>query len=306
MQKTGWAAIALGLIAIAGIFVHQRWDQLTESEGTRQAVPASSETPDAEAPPPIRHPIPEPESEPAAADAPEADEGETGAREPLPPLADSDKPVRADLRTLLGDGALPDFLVPQRLIEHTVGTIENLDRKAIPLRYRPVEHVSGQPAVEGGEDGTHYLTADNAARYDAYVDALTAVDAAPLADLYVRYYPLFQQAYEAMGYPDRYFNDRLVEIIDHLLATPAVDYPIPVVRPDVLWEFADPDLEERSWGQKTLIRMGPDHMATIKAELRALRAEIADRAPADDADDTVPENGRDDDGGDPGGGEAGG
>lgn len=302
MQKTGWAAIVLGLIAIAGIFVHQRWDQLTASEGTRQAVPASPETPDAEEPPPIRHPIPEPASEPAAADAPGADEDESETREPLPPLAESDKPVRADLKTLLGGGGLPEFLVPERLIEHTVVTIENLDRKAIPLRYRPVEHVSGQPAVEAGDGGRHYLTADNAARYDAYVDALTAVDAAPLAALYVRYYPLFQQAYEAMGYPDRYFNDRLVAVIDHLLATPAVEYPIPVVRPDVLWEFANPDLEERSWGQKTLIRMGPGHMATVKAELRALRAEIADREPADDA---MTENGGED-GGDPGGGQAGG
>lgn len=299
MQKTGWAAIALGLIVIAGIFIHQRWDELTASEEERQAVPASPAAPASDEAPAIRHPIPESGFEPAAKGT---DKDEAAAREPLPPLADSDAPVREDLETLLGDGTLPDFLVPKRLIEHTVVTIDNLDREAVPLRHWPVEHVSGQPAVEAGEDGTHYLTADNAARYDAYVDTLTAVDAAPLADLYVRYYPLFQQAYEDMGYPDRYFNDRLVEVIDHLLATPAVEYPIPVVRPDVLWEFKDPDLEERSWGQKTLIRMGPGHMATVKAELRALRAEIAGREPADDV---MPGKGGGDDG-NPGGGQAGG
>ena len=48
--------------------------------------------------------------------------------------------------------------------------------------------------------------------------------------LYVRLYPLFQRAYEELGYPGQYFNDRVVEVIDSLLATPNVTEPIKVKR----------------------------------------------------------------------------
>ena len=51
---------------------------------------------------------------------------------------------------------------------------------------------------------------------------MESVDTGRLAALYVRFYPLFQQAYRDLGYPNGYFNDRLVEVIDHLLVTPEI------------------------------------------------------------------------------------
>ena len=42
----------------------------------------------------------------------------------------------------------------------------------------------------------------------------------------------------------------------------------------VLYEFAAPDLETRSAGQKMLLRMGPDNAARVKAKLREIRAEL--------------------------------
>ena len=64
------------------------------------------------------------------------------------------------------------------------------------------------------------INPDNSQRYVALVLLAESVDAAAVAAAYRRMYPLFQQAYEELGYPGRYFNDRLVEVIDHLLATP--------------------------------------------------------------------------------------
>ncbi|HKE94098.1 MAG TPA: DUF3014 domain-containing protein, partial [Povalibacter sp.] len=93
--------------------------------------------------------------------------------------------------------------------------------------------------------------------------------------LYKHFYPLFQQAYTELGYPDGYFNNRLVEVIDHLLETPEVTGPIRLTQPGVLYQFADPALEERSAGQKLLIRMGSDNAAALKLKLRELRREIA-------------------------------
>ena len=100
-------------------------------------------------------------------------------------------------------------------------------------------------------------------------------DAKQVAAVYRRFYPLFQQAYVELGYPEGYFNNRLVAVIDHLLETPEVQGPIKLVQPGVFYQFADPALEDRSSGQKLLIRMGSDHAAAIKMKLRELRREVA-------------------------------
>ena len=69
-------------------------------------------------------------------------------------------------------------------------------------------------------DDETVISPANAQRYQPYVDLLLEADTQGLVELYGRYYALFQEAYEAQGYPDGYFNDRLVEVIEHLLATP--------------------------------------------------------------------------------------
>jgi hypothetical protein len=112
---------------------------------------------------------------------------------------------------------------------------------------------------------------DNAARYTTYVRALEAVDSAKLVAIYVHFYPLFQQAYAELGYPSRYFNDRVFEVIDNLLAAPEIKGPIALTQPKVLYEFADPALRDLSAGQKTLVRMGPENEAKVKAKLRELK-----------------------------------
>jgi len=46
------------------------------------------------------------------------------------------------------------------------------------------------------------------------------------------------------------------------------------VQPKVLYEFADPDLETRSAGQKILLRMGKDNELRVKAKLREIRGAL--------------------------------
>jgi hypothetical protein len=97
------------------------------------------------------------------------------------------------------------------------------------------------------------------------------VDTHKLVQTYVHFYPLFQKAYQDLGYPNGYFNDRLVEVIDHLLATPDVPAPVALAQPKVLYEFADPALERLSAGQKMMIRMGPVNESRAKGKLRDIR-----------------------------------
>ncbi|HQU43635.1 MAG TPA: DUF3014 domain-containing protein, partial [Pirellulales bacterium] len=41
----------------------------------------------------------------------------------------------------------------------------------------------------------------------------------------------------------KYFNDRLVSVIDHLLAAPEPAGPVALVQPKIIYKFADPQLE---------------------------------------------------------------
>jgi hypothetical protein len=111
------------------------------------------------------------------------------------------------------------------------------------------------------------------------VRALEAVDPQRMAAIYFRLYPLFQQAYVELGYPNGYFNDRLVEVIDHLLEAPDVVEPTRIAAPHVLYEYADGDLESLSSGQKLVMRMGAANEARVKAKLRAIRTEVAAQPP---------------------------
>ena len=74
------------------------------------------------------------------------------------------------------------------------------------------------------------IGARNGERYAPFVRFVDGIDARRAVALYLRVYPLLQQAYEDLGYPGKYFNDRVVEVIDNLLATPTPAGPIAVKR----------------------------------------------------------------------------
>lgn len=197
---------------------------------------------------------------------------ETANAEPLPALADSDAAVKESLDGVLGR-SLDEFLVPTDIVRHVVVTVDNLTRKKAAVRMWPLKPTPGQPVVAGADEQLT-LSEDNFARYEPIMKLVRNTDVRQVAAVYKRLYPLFQQAYADLGYPDGYFNNRLVEVIDNLLETPEVHGPIKLVQPSVLYQFADPALEERSAGQKLLIRMGSNNAAEIKSKLRELRSAI--------------------------------
>jgi hypothetical protein len=199
---------------------------------------------------------------------------EAAPAEPLPALDESDGVLGRELAELVGAPAFRQLFVTDGLARRFVATVDNLPRRQAPRSKWPVREASGAFVV-GGSDEAPVLDAANFARYDAYVRVATLLDAGAAVAVYRRFYPLFQQAYEDLGYPDRYFNDRVVQAIDDLLAAPEIDAPIPLMRPEVLYEFADPALESRSAGQKVLVRMGPANAQRIKAKLREIRALVA-------------------------------
>ncbi len=198
---------------------------------------------------------------------------------PLPALGDSDALLFESLAALLADDGWRSLLAGDFLIQRFVATIDNLPRRKLAPHLLPVRSAPGALQT-AGQGGAIAIGEANAARYDAYVKVLSAIDPERLVALYVRLYPLFQQAYRETGQPDGYFNDRLVAVIDHLLAAPTPSGPLLLVRPKVFWEFADPVLEQASAGEKLMIRIGPAHAATVRARLAAIRALLVAAPPA--------------------------
>ncbi|MEO7941729.1 MAG: DUF3014 domain-containing protein [Burkholderiaceae bacterium] len=212
---------------------------------------------------------------------------EPGASAALPAIADADSAVRDAVIGLLGREQALSFLDLGDFPRRFVATVDNLARGHAASRVWPVVPAPARFLVVE-KDGTSTIAGGNADRYNAFVRFATAIDSAGAVALYVRMYPLLQKAYEDLGYPDKYFNNRLVEVIDQLLQTPEPEAPIAVTltrvkgpiaeqRPWLRYEFADPALEERPAGQKILLRMGLRHTQALKTKLRDLRSRIAGR-----------------------------
>lgn len=249
------------LLAVAGGFAY--W-YLQQERASKQSLPAAeshdSIPPEASGP---RFPLP---VEPLA-DRPNV--------QPLPGLDDSDEYLRLDVSRVFSP-EVAALLVNQALIERIVATVDNLPRPRIAERIRPVKPLDSDFAALGQDDsGEFILGIDNYQRYDKVVAQLGSVDIDAMIDLYRRYYPLFQKAYEGLGYPDAYFNDRLIEVLDHLLATPDPGAEVVLLRPKVFYEFADKQLESLSSGQKLLIRIGPAHRETVLGTIRTFRDRVA-------------------------------
>jgi len=197
---------------------------------------------------------------------------------PLPDLGDSDKAMSDALGEAGGGAAITPYLVPESIIRHIVVTVDNLARQRVTVAKRPITPAAGTFIADGDELHAT-LDSRNYRRYEPMVDVLRKTDMQRFAAVYLHFYPLFQKAYQDLGYPNGYFNDRLVQVIDVLLATPQITGPVELVRPNVMYTFADPKLESRPAGQKVLIRMGPDNAAAVKAKLMELRAIITAAPP---------------------------
>ena len=194
---------------------------------------------------------------------------------PLPPLDDSDAYFLLSLIDVFGS-AIEPLLAKDAIIDRFVATIDNLPRDRVAEKIRPVGRLTEAFLVDaGGSNGPLYVSPENYRRYDPLMSKITSADIEAIVDTYRRFYPLLQQSYEQLGYPNAYFNDRVIEVIDHLLATPEVNERIRLVRPHVLYQFADPELEALSSGQKLLLRMGANNATSIKSILRELREQLA-------------------------------
>lgn len=271
------------VLLVLGVGGYLAWDHFKPAP---EPTPASAPVPTTAVP---ATPLPTTPAEPAIQHPVEPPTDAAAAAQPMPALTEADAYVRDALVGLLGRDQVLTRLLTEGFVRRAVATVDNLPRELAPVMVWPVKPTPGRFATLKAADGTsETIHVDNAARYTPFVRFIEAVDSAQAVALYRRLYPLFQQAYEELGFPGRYFNDRLVQVLDHLIATPVqpgplavklveVKGPVPSTRPWVRYEFADPALESLSAGQKMLLRTGADNHQRLRAKLVDLRGRVARR-----------------------------
>jgi hypothetical protein len=272
-----WVVVAVvALIALAGAWFW--WQQHAAVPTATPTVSAVDKAPAAPATPApaasqeaaIRYPLPQ-----GAASL-----ADTGA---APESAAAH--LAALLNQALGRDAVVRFLQLDDFARRVVATVDNLDRPRAASRLWPVNPTPKRFVVEQAGD-QQFIGSDNASRYAPFVQMVESIDLGRAVDGYVRLYPQLQQAYAELGYPKQYFNDRLIDVIDHLLSTPEptgplmvqqtqVKGPIEPTQPWLRYEFADPLLEALSAGQKIMLRIGPNSERRLKARLVELRRRLA-------------------------------
>jgi hypothetical protein len=272
VNKSTGLLIGVAVIALAGAGAWLLRPQIGPPEAaTVPAVPPGSNAPNAPRPtatpastPLIAHPL----DSPAIDTTPE-----------------SKGDIDSALVDLFGQRTTLSMFLVDDFARRVAATVDNLGRMHAPARLWPVNPAEGRFTVES-RDGVDAIGADNGLRYTPFLLLVETVDLRQLVATYKRLYPRFQQAFEGLGYPGRYFNDRLVEVVDLLLATPEVDGPIRVrlpsingpvqpERPWVLYEFDDPALQSLAAGQKIMLRMGPVNERRMKARLKEFRRLIS-------------------------------
>lgn len=273
MNKSRLALALLLVLVLLGVAAWYYRPQLAEApapivpqaQPVQQPAVVAAPVPVTESPPPIQHPVQAIEAVPPP------------PVRALPALGQSDARAREDLNTLLGRKKVEQFLLIDSFVRRTVATIDNLGREHAAPSMWPVHATPGRFSTLRRPEG-EIINPDNGQRYSPLVQFIETVNSRQIVQLYVSLYPLFQQAYEELGYPKAYFNDRLIAVIDLLLATPVreeplivglveVKGPIPSERPWTRYEFEEDELQSLAAGQKMLLRTGPVNHRRLRAKL---------------------------------------
>jgi hypothetical protein len=268
-MKPGSVAALLFVAIVGGVIAWRLW-------------PQASSPPAVESPPP-----------PVAAAPPSASAASSVAAAPSvpapPPVAPSEAiaagDVQAAIEQLVGPAAAGAFRFDD-FARRLTATVDNLAREKASPSLWPVAPTPGRFLARTSGDAT-VIDADNGQRYAPFVQIVERLDLRQVVTVYRRMLPLLQESYESLGYPGKSFHERLIAVIDHLLAAPEPTGPVrvhlpsfkgtPPARPWLLYEFDDPALQALSAGQKLMVRVGPVEERRLKTRLRELRARLLEQ-----------------------------
>lgn len=273
-NKTGMVSIVVAvlLILVLIVVVWSWWGGDDDSESA-QRQPAPVEVRDAE--PEQRQPEPEPivddfeEPQPeVVVPVIETPEAEPEPQVELPELEDS-TPVLVDAAESRDLNTRP--LRSEHLVRDLVIFVHNLSDGDLIRESATVRGPDARFATQTVDDQL-YIDERSYARYNEMVDWFASLDSERLVSVYSDYEPLFHQAFGEIARPDEQFTEQLIDAIDVLLATPEPEGLLALSDDQVMYTFADPELEQLPAAQKQMLRLGLENQRRVKRKLREVRA----------------------------------
>ena len=230
-------------------------------------------------------PEPEPAAPAAAVPVVEAPPVEIVAPEPeividdtslaeLPSLNDSDGFVLEGISALQNGLEAIRLLANDQLARKFVVFVDNISRGEFPQTGLPYRSLTQEMPVENIDDNLFVMDDSAFKRFDQIVDTFVSIDTDAAIVLYRSLSTLFQQAYGEIGFRDVNFDDTLRSAINNVLRTDNVEGPFQLVKPSVMFLYADASIENLQDVHKQLIRLGPDNTQKLKAKLRNFSSQL--------------------------------
>ena len=226
----------------------------------QQPEPAQADTEVEVAPPPVEVSIePEPVEETVIQ---------------LPSLSASDNFILENLRGLQNGMQLVGLLRSEQLVRSFVVLVDNVSRNGFPQTGLPYQPMSEEMPVRSLDDNLYVMEQAAHGRFDSIVDTFVAVDTGAAMAIYRLISPLLQQAYAELGYGNNDFDSVLRRAIRNVLEMDPPEGPYQLVKPSVMYLYADAAIENLSTVEKQLIRLGPDNTSKLQQKLRAFLAAL--------------------------------
>jgi hypothetical protein len=187
---------------------------------------------------------------------------------PVPQLDASDDFVRALVRQLSQKPEWAAWLASGNLVRSFVVSVDKIAVGSSPAK----ELKPAAPTTKFQTIGTGKTLRVDPAGYDRYnsmANVVDAIDPDGAARAYRRMHPLFQQAFDELGYTNLSFDDRLARALGLLVDVPVQEGDVMLRATSVTFQFANPELEALSPAQKHMLRMGPHNMRLVQTKLRA-------------------------------------
>ena len=211
--------------------------------------------------------LPEEVQQVELAPEPEFNEDETNVIE-LPSLTDSDPFVFETLQTLQNGMALVNALAEDQIVRKFVVFVENISRGEFPQTGLPYKGLGQEMPVSEIDDNLFVMDQVAHSRFDQVVSTFVETDTDSAVIIYQMLLPLFQQAYAEIGFRNVSFDETLRAAINNVLRTTNMEGPYQLVKPSVMYLYADSSVENLAEVHKQLLRIGPDNTSALKAKLR--------------------------------------
>ena len=215
--------------------------------------------------------LPQPESE---LETESLDEEEQVNVVELPSLTESDSFVFESLRTLQNGIALVDLLAEDQIVRKFVVFVENISREEFPQTGLPYRGLGQEMSVSEVDENLFVMEQIAHSRFDQVVKTFVEIDIDAAMTIYRTLSPLFQQAYAEIGFRNVSFDDTLRSAINNVLRTTNMEGPYQLVKPSVMYLYADASIENLLEVHKQLLRIGPDNTSLLKAKLREFLVQI--------------------------------